>query len=57
MHLFAVAFLCGIGFTMSLFIALLAFDEPDILDVARLSILVASLVSAGVGMFSIIYQK
>lgn len=55
MHLFAVAFLCGIGFTMSLFIALLAFDKPDILDVARLAILAASLVSAGIGMFKLHY--
>jgi NhaA family Na+:H+ antiporter len=55
MHLFAIAFLCGIGFTMSLFIALLAFKEPEILDVARLSILAASAISGVFGMLMIRY--
>ncbi|MDC3180933.1 Na+/H+ antiporter NhaA [Gammaproteobacteria bacterium] len=52
-HLFAISFLCGIGFTMSLFIALLAFSQPDILDVARLSVLAASALSGLIGMLLI----
>ncbi|OZC01568.1 Na+/H+ antiporter NhaA [Rubricoccus marinus] len=45
-----VAFLTGIGFTMSIFIANLAFTtDPALLDSAKLGILVASLVSGVVG--------
>lgn len=40
--LHGVAWLAGIGFTMSLFIAGLAFGEGDLLPVAKLAILVAS---------------
>ncbi|QXD16672.1 Na+/H+ antiporter NhaA [Rhodocaloribacter litoris] len=43
-----VSLLCGIGFTMSLFIANLAFDDPALLDRAKVGILTASLV-AGLG--------
>lgn len=46
--LHGVSWLGGIGFTMSLFIAALAFDSPALLDSAKLGILGASLV-AGVG--------
>lgn len=41
--------LCGIGFTMALFVAELAFGEGDSLAVSKLAILVASCVSAAVG--------
>ena len=44
-----IAFACGIGFTMSLFIASLAFDSPGVaenLQADRLGILLGSLVSA-----------
>lgn len=37
--------LCGIGFTMSLFISTLAFGEGPLLDIAKLSTLSASLLS------------
>jgi len=40
--------LCGIGFTMSLFIASLAFDDRNLSD-AKLAILIASAASAGLG--------
>ena len=49
-HIFGIGILAGIGFTMSIFIALLSFDNP-IYDVeAKFSILVAS-VLAGVSGF------
>ena len=47
-QLYGVAWLGGIGFTMSLFIAELGLDGPDQLAAAKLGILAASLI-AGVG--------
>jgi NhaA family Na+:H+ antiporter len=45
-----VSFLAGIGFTMSLFIATLGFGEGSpLLDIAKVGILVASAVAAGLG--------
>jgi NhaA family Na+:H+ antiporter len=43
--LYGVAILTGIGFTMSLFIGTLAFDDESILIQVRLGVLVASLLS------------
>jgi NhaA family Na+:H+ antiporter len=45
--LLGYAWLAGIGFTMSLFIAMLAFDETALVDAAKLGILAGSL-AAGV---------
>lgn len=47
-HVVGGGLLCGIGFTMSLFVADLSFHDYEILTRAKLSILVASL-AAGVG--------
>lgn len=48
-----VSLLCGIGFTMSLFIGLLAFDDPAIQDKIKLGILAGSLV-AGVSGYAVL---
>ncbi|PWT74179.1 MAG: Na+/H+ antiporter NhaA [Proteobacteria bacterium] len=45
---FGAAWLCGIGFTMSLFVAGLAFDDDTLLSVSKIAILGASLAS-GIG--------
>ena len=43
------AFLCGIGFTMSLFIGLLAFDDPAVQDHVKIGILLGSVASGLLG--------
>jgi NhaA family Na+:H+ antiporter len=44
-HLYGVSILAGIGFTMSLFIGDLAFEDQALWDSAKLGILAASIVS------------
>lgn len=47
--IYAAAILCGIGFTMSLFIANLAFTDFVLLDISKIGILSASLLSGVLG--------
>jgi NhaA family Na+:H+ antiporter len=42
-------FLCGIGFTMSFFIANVAFNDPAILTLAKLSVMLASVLAGTIG--------
>jgi NhaA family Na+:H+ antiporter len=49
-HLSGAAWLGGIGFTMSLFIGGMAFDQPLYFEEAKLGILLASLVAALLGL-------
>ncbi len=49
--LVGVALLCGVGFTIATFISALAFSTALILDSAKTAILVASLISAVLGVF------
>lgn len=48
MQIWGVSLLCGIGFTMSLFIAGLAFTDAATIDNAKVGILLASLISGAV---------
>lgn len=50
-HLYGLSLLCGIGFTMSLFIGDMAFRDHPREAEARLAILLGSVVSALVGLF------
>ena len=52
--LWAVAVLCGIGFTMSLFIGGLAFDDPRLLDSAKVGILGGSILSGVLGAVALV---
>jgi len=49
-HLLGAAWLGGIGFTMSLFIAQLASGDPAFIEQAKLGILLASVISAAIGL-------
>jgi NhaA family Na+:H+ antiporter len=53
-HIAGVAFLCGIGFTMSLFIGSLAFEDAARMNEVKLGVLAGSVVSAlaGYGVLS-----
>jgi NhaA family Na+:H+ antiporter len=42
--------LAGIGFTMSIFIAMLAFSDENLLGAAKLGVLLGSLVAAILGL-------
>ena len=48
-----VGFLGGIGFTMSIFITLLAFDNDDIINKAKFIILLSSLIAGFIGFISL----
>ena len=48
-QVYGVACLTGVGFTMSLFIGTLAFDDPDLLNGVRLGVLMGSIASGLLG--------
>jgi NhaA family Na+:H+ antiporter len=49
-QIYGIATLCGIGFTMSLFIGLLAFSDAERVAVTKLAVLAGSLLSALAGI-------
>ena len=49
-QIFGASWLCGIGFTMSLFISSLAFGEGSLLDIAKIGILSASALAGVAGV-------
>ena len=52
-HIAGVSLLAGIGFTVSLFITELAFSDPEVINAAKVGILIAS-AAAGAGGFLIL---
>ncbi len=48
-HVVGLSAIAGIGFTVSLFVAGLAFDDQFVIDEAKLGILLASIVAAAIG--------
>ncbi|HEY2115076.1 MAG TPA: Na+/H+ antiporter NhaA [Candidatus Angelobacter sp.] len=48
-QIFGASRLCGIGFTMSLFIAALAFGKGELLDLAKIGILAGSILAGIAG--------
>jgi Na+:H+ antiporter, NhaA family len=53
-HIIGMGFVAGIGFTMSIFVSMLAFDQPEIIQSSKLAVLLTSLVSGTIGF---IYLK
>lgn len=49
-HIYGMAFLAGIGFTMSMFIADLGFENQEYEEIAKVGILAASLIAAILGI-------
>lgn len=57
LHVYGVACLAGIGFTMSLFIGGLSFADPDLMNQTRLGVLSGSIVSAILGYTALIVAR
>jgi NhaA family Na+:H+ antiporter len=49
-HIIGAGFLAGIGFTMSIFISLLAFLDENLINSSKLSILIASFIAGVIGL-------
>lgn len=56
-QLYGVSVLCGIGFTMSLFIGNLAFSNPLLIDETKIGVLVGSVASALLGILVLRISK
>lgn len=57
MHITGAGFLGGIGFTMSMFIAYLAFKDPAVVDASRLAVLAASAWAGAIGFIMIRFSS
>lgn len=56
-HLIGAGFLASIGFTMSLFVANLAFKNNDLIQQAKIGILIASLIGGLIGFLFLYFNK
>jgi len=54
MHIYGIACLAGIGFTMSLFIGSLSYADPALMNEVRLGVLSGSAISAVLGYSALI---
>jgi NhaA family Na+:H+ antiporter len=53
-HILGAGFLGGIGFTMSIFITLLAFDQPALIDGSKIAVLISSFLA---GIFGFLWLR
>lgn len=56
-HIIGAGFLGGIGFTMSIFITLLAFDDPGLIQSSKIAILFSSCIAAVTGFLVLNWQS
>ena len=56
-HVIGAGFLAGMGFTMSLFITDLAFKDPELQIIAKVSVLAASVLSGIIGYIILVRSK
>lgn len=52
-NILGAGFLAGIGFTMSIFITLLAFESSIVIDNSKIAIILASLIAGTIGFFTL----
>lgn len=55
LQIYGVSLLCGIGFTMSLFIGGLAFDDPLLRDEVKVGVLMGSTMAATLGIIVLLF--
>ncbi|SPD72495.1 Na(+)/H(+) antiporter NhaA [uncultured Desulfobacterium sp.] len=56
-HIIGVGFLSGIGFTMSIFITLLAFDNPEVVQNSKIAVMLSSLLAGTTGYLILNKQR
>lgn len=56
-HMAGVSLLAGIGFTMSIFIANLAFTDAALITMSKISILIASVIAAIIGLILLLRNR
>ncbi|MCX6152930.1 MAG: Na+/H+ antiporter NhaA [Candidatus Kapabacteria bacterium] len=50
LNLIALGFICGIGYTMSIFISTIAFSNHVFINESKITVLIASVISASIGL-------
>lgn len=56
-HIIGAGLLAGIGFTVSIFVTDLAFDDASLVNTAKLGIFVASIISGALGVYALRYVR
>jgi NhaA family Na+:H+ antiporter len=56
-QIFGASWLCGIGFTMSLFVATLAFQTKELLDLAKIGTIAASAAAGLAGSAVLVWSR